>query len=74
MTQLGTREIEAGVDLAVDDDTAADARAEGDHHGDGRAGRNTRDRLCLSSRVCVVFDVDLLAVELCGEPVREGVL
>ena len=74
MTKLRAREIEAGIDLAVDDDAAADAGTEGAHHGDGRAGRNTRDCFRLSRGVRVVFDVDLLALELCGEPVREGVL
>ena len=67
VTQFRTCEVEAGVKLAVDDDTAAEPGAQGDHHGNGSACCNACHCFCLGCCVCVVFNVNRLAVHQSGQ-------
>ncbi len=55
MTQLCAREIRAGIDLAVDDDTAADARSQRDADCVRSALCCARNVLAVSSRICVIL-------------------
>ena len=74
VTKLSAREVESGVNLAVDDDAAAQPRAECDHNGILSSLSNARESLSLSSSVSVVFDIHLLAVEESGELSGDGVV
>ena len=74
MAKLSAREVESGVNLAVNDDAAAQTRAERDHDGILSSLSNARESLSLSSSVSVVFDIHLLAVEESGELSGDGVV
>ena len=67
MTELARSEIEAGVDLAVDDDTATDAGAERDHDAVLRSACRSGECLCEGGGVGVVLDVDLRHGEVTHE-------
>ena len=68
MAKLSTCEVEAGVNLIVDDDTAANTSTECDHNGVLGALSNTCNGLSLSSSISIVFDENsLVCTESCGE-------
>ena len=64
VTQLRAREVGAAVNLAVDDDAAADACAEGDGNGVLRALCGACEVLSQSRRVRVILDEHLFAEAL----------
>ena len=71
MTEFRTCMVEAGVDLIVDDDTAADTGAERDHNGVCVALCCTCDCFALCSSVCVVFDEDAFDTDILLEQISD---
>ena len=60
MPELGTRAVEARVDLIVYDNSASDSRAESDHHRIVSPLGSAGDRFAPCGGVSVVFDTDIL--------------
>ena len=60
MAELSARVVGAGIDLSVDDDTAADSGAEGNGHSVPRSLGRAREELAEGGRVGVVLDLYLL--------------
>ena len=74
MPQLRAREVEAGIDLAVDDDTAAETGPEGDHDRIFCASRRSGDGFRLGGGVGVVLRVNGDAPEQRGQIVRQRII